>query len=321
MNTPKVSIIVALYNAEPYLRRFLDSLVCQTLKEFNVIIVDDGSTDNSFSLCKEYAENDNRFRIFHKENGGVSSARQYGIEQLPLYGGKYSIHADPDDWFDNTMLELLYNKAEETGADMVICDFWDEFKNKTELRKQDPKSDNPIKVMGKMFQGELFGSLWNKLIKSSCYTDYNITFPKGLNWSEDFYVITCLLQKISKVSYLPIAFYHYDQFSNNQSETRNEDKQHILKTHIDVIKRIRNVVDRDYKDWHYNKFELRLAYDLLRRECMPDNEFRRFFSSLSLITLIHPHKNYMKSLCVYMVLYLHFSQSVVCKILEKRSII
>lgn len=315
---PQISIIVPVYGAEKYLHRCLDSIIAQTFTNWECILVDDGSIDRSGVICDEYAQADRRFCVFHKENGGVSSARQFGMKRMLETDSKYAIFADPDDWLDQKMLELLYKKGEETEADMVICDFWDEFKNKTEIRKQDPKSNDPQNVMGKIFQGELFGCLWNKMIKSSCFSDYKISFPKGLNWSEDFYVITCLLQKIGKVAYLPLAFYHYDQYSNNQSETRNEDKQHILKTHTDLIKRIRNVVDENMKDWRYYMFEVRLAYNLLRRDCMSDNEFREFFSSLSLITLIHPHKNYIKSLCVYLVLYLHFKQATICHLLERR---
>ena len=119
----KVSVIVAVYNAAQYLRRCLDSLKNQTMKDFDVIIVDDGSTDDSFAICQEYAKLDNRFRVYHKENGGVSSARQYGVDQLDGMG-IYSIHVDPDDWVEPTMLERMYEKASETDADIVMCDFY-----------------------------------------------------------------------------------------------------------------------------------------------------------------------------------------------------
>ena len=150
MNNTKVSVIIALYNAEVYLKRCLDSLLAQTMKDFDVIIVDDGSTDRSLSVCQEFANRDRRFRVFHKENGGVSSARQFGIDQLR--GAKYSIHLDPDDWVEPRMLECLYRKAEETGAEMVICDYWTDGRSHSTLRKQDPGSEDPKEVLAALFQ-------------------------------------------------------------------------------------------------------------------------------------------------------------------------
>lgn len=115
-NSPTVTVIMAVYNAEPYLRRCLDSIQAQTLKDFDVILVDDGSTDSSLTIAEEYAQQDRRFRVHHKENGGVSSARQFGIERLAEKGGKYSIHVDPDDWVELEMLrERLQSSKRHTA--------------------------------------------------------------------------------------------------------------------------------------------------------------------------------------------------------------
>ena len=92
---PKVSVIVAVYNVASFLDKCLASLKVQTLKEFEVILVDDGSTDSSGQICDVYARGDIRFKVFHKANGGVSSAREFGVEKA---SGLYMIHADPDDW-------------------------------------------------------------------------------------------------------------------------------------------------------------------------------------------------------------------------------
>lgn len=118
---PKVSVIVAVYNVAPFLSKCIASLKAQTLKDFEVILVDDGSTDNSGKICDAYARGDNRFKVFHKANGGVASARELGVEKA---SGLYMIHADPDDWVEPTMLEELYNRATETDADVIICDFY-----------------------------------------------------------------------------------------------------------------------------------------------------------------------------------------------------
>ena len=118
---PIISIIVPVYKAEAYLHRCVDSLLIQTFTDFEILLIDDGSPDRSGAICDVYAAKDQRVRVFHKENGGVSDARQFGVDHAL---GEYIIHADPDDWVDPTMLEELYRKACETDADIVIADFF-----------------------------------------------------------------------------------------------------------------------------------------------------------------------------------------------------
>lgn len=99
---PKISVIVPVYKAEAYLHRCVDSIIAQTFTDWELLLVDDGSPDRSGDICDEYASKDARIRVFHKENGGVSSARQKGLDEAI---GEYTIHADPDDWVEPTMLE------------------------------------------------------------------------------------------------------------------------------------------------------------------------------------------------------------------------
>ena len=120
ISAPKISVIVPVYKAEDYLHRCVDSILVQTFTDFELILVDDGSPDGSGVLCDKYAQIDKRVKVIHKENGGVASARQCGIDNAC---SEYTIHADPDDWVEPNMLEELYNKAKESKADMVICDF------------------------------------------------------------------------------------------------------------------------------------------------------------------------------------------------------
>ena len=128
--TPVISIIVAVYKAESCLRRCVDSLLAQTFQDYEILLVDDGSPDRSGEICDEYARKDNRVRVFHKENGGVASARQCGMNNAR---GEYVIHADPDDWVEPNMLEELYGKAKEENADVLICDTAGRLHNKKYL--------------------------------------------------------------------------------------------------------------------------------------------------------------------------------------------
>lgn len=212
-NQPKISVIVPVYKAEVYLHRCVDSLLAQTFPDFEILLVDDGSPDRSGEICDEYARKDKRVRVFHKENGGVSSARQCGMDNAR---GEYTIHADPDDWVEADMLEELYKKAREEDADMVICDYYEEKKGKTIYVKQQPSSLDHETVLRELFQ-QLHGSCWNKLVKRVCYKEFRVKFPLELSYCEDLFVNSCLVLHNIKIAYLPKAFYHYDQIVNAES--------------------------------------------------------------------------------------------------------
>ena len=118
--SPKVSVIVAVFQAVKTLRRCLDSIKNQTMTEWECLLVDDGSSDGSGKMCDEYASADARFRVIHKPNEGVAIARQTGIDSAK---GDYVIFADADDWVEPDWLEKLYGKISTDEADMAICDY------------------------------------------------------------------------------------------------------------------------------------------------------------------------------------------------------
>ena len=211
--TPKISVIVPVYKAEAYLHRCVDSILAQTFQDFEVLLIDDGSPDRSGEICDEYARKDRRVRVFHKENGGVSSARQCGMDHAQ---GEYTIHADPDDWVEPMMLEELYKKAKEEDADMVICDYFVEERKKTKRIIQKPSALDHNVVLEELFQ-QLHGSCWNKLVRRACYKEFGVKFPLELSCCEDLYVNACLAAEDIRITYLNKAFYHYDQVINGNS--------------------------------------------------------------------------------------------------------
>ena len=212
-----ISIIMPVYNAETFLHRSIKSIINQTYQDWELIIIDDGSTDNSSLICDSYADSDNRIRVIHKKNEGVSVARQLGINEAR---GKYSIHVDSDDWIEPTMLEYLYNYTIPNNYDIVITDFF-QYKNGKEIYcKQIPTSLDSYQVLQDLFKGKLFGALWNKLIRTDLYKKYNAKFFKGINYCADLLLLVQLLQHENiTISYYPQAFYHY--VSNPNSITRN----------------------------------------------------------------------------------------------------
>lgn len=263
-NLPKISIIVPVYKAEPYLHRCVDSILAQTFTDWELILVDDGSPDQSGKICDEYAKKDQRVKVIHKVNGGVSSARQKGLDEAR---GEYTIHADPDDWAEPNMLEKLYNEASKKEADMVMCDFICEYKSGGVICKQEIKSSHADDILKKMFAQQLHGSCWNKLIRRECYNKYNIRFPKNIIRWEDLYVVCSLLMHPIRVAYLPKAFYHYDLIINNNSIVRKVTKQG-LDSQIQFIEHFKQIgcsLDLLYPSMRATK-ELAFYSNILEKE-------------------------------------------------------
>lgn len=217
---PKVSVIVPVYNAEKYIERCARSLFGQTLQDLEYIFVNDCSPDKSIEVLQrvlnEYPERVAQVKIVNLDiNGGVSAARQRGTD---IATGEYLIHCDPDDWVESNMYETLYNTAKNGGVDLVLCDFCyvtddsavhtvnccpDEFTGLGLLRC----------ISGASFH-RLHGSLWNKLIKSTCFID-NVHFPEGVNFCEDVSVLFQLLPRIEKIVYVNRTLYYYNRMNES----------------------------------------------------------------------------------------------------------
>ncbi len=218
-NNIKISVILPIYNAEKTIKHMLDCLRVQTMPDFEVIMIDDGSTDSSSVICDEYAKKDSRFKAIHQLNAGVSAARQTGLENAQ---GGYIIHADADDWIEPAMLEELYNKAIKENADVVICDFYTNNGNIEKYVKQQPNGLDHTSILHGLFQ-QLHGSCCNKLVKRVCYNKHCIKFTAGINHCEDLLTWIQLYQYPIKTAYLPKAFYHY--IMNDNSITHNFTRQ------------------------------------------------------------------------------------------------
>lgn len=254
-NSPVISIIVPVFNAEKYIRRCINSLLAQTFKSFELILVDDGSTDKCPQICDEYAENDKRIRVIHKNNGGVATARQTGID---VAVGEYIIYADPDDWTDPEMLEQMYNKAKDTDADVVICDFYStDAAGKDTLHAQKPISSDPHSILKDIVLfHRLHGSLWNKLAKRACYIKYELHFMPCINYCEDVLIWVQLFQHNEvKTAYLNKAFYHY--FQGNSGSITHSTKPEIIETmsrYYDKLEEILPPEDKYISDAEWIKY-------------------------------------------------------------------
>lgn len=220
----QVSIIVPVYNAEPYLHRCIDSIVVQTFSNFEVILVDDGSTDQSGAICDEYAAKDNRFKVIHQQNGGVSAARQTGLD---FATGNYVIHADSDDWVESNWLQCLYEEAVHSGADIVVCDLDKIYKTKTVIMCENPFAENNKDLVLQLLSGKMWGGCYNKLVRREIFERYNIRFVPNMSMWEDLYVSCQLFMNPVKVTYVPTVLYHYDFRTNMDSLSKKMDERRV----------------------------------------------------------------------------------------------
>lgn len=206
---PLISIIVPVYKVEKYLRKCIDSILQQTLKDFELILVNDGSPDSCGSICDEYAKVDSRIRVIHKKNGGLSDARNSGIE---IAQGRYLGFIDSDDYIENDMYEVLYNNIVSNNADIAVCGYYDCYKNTIIPRGNSGKisiknTEESVEMLKKMLP-----VAWNKLYKREIFKD--IRYPYG-KFNEDTFIIIDILMNCKKMVYIDIPKYYYLKRKNS----------------------------------------------------------------------------------------------------------
>lgn len=224
MDNPTVSIIVPVYNVKEYLPRCLDSLISQTLKNIEIIAIDDGSTDGSSSVLDSYAKKDERVIVFHVENGGVSKARNIGLDKAK---GKYVGFVDSDDFVESQMFEILLKVALETDSDFVQCKFDIVDDNSTGcssfLKKETTVIDNQKKIIELFFDGIIEASVWNKLYNRSILSQ--IRFPIDWAFAEDFSLNVKVALKCRRIALINDVLYHYYSRGNSVSHEEISDRR------------------------------------------------------------------------------------------------
>lgn len=275
MSDCKVSIVVPVYNAEKFLHRCVDSILAQTYKDFELILVNDGSKDNSQAICEEYAREDNRITVIKKENGGVSSCRQLGLE---LMKGKFLQFIDSDDYIEKNCLEENLRIAETTNADIVISDFFVDGKDvQQRWRRQEYRGD----LIDDFFSGRIFGALWNKLIRIELIRRSGVSFCHGLNFCEDltFLCELTISTRNMRIEMNPTAYYHYCANANSLTAKVTKSKLENEEKYIDVMT---NVLQQRGKNIYFQSNYLSIAWGYLKLGCIPFNEYKRKLSKVSL---------------------------------------
>lgn len=233
-NYPKVSIIVPIYNVEKYLDKCIKSLIGQTLKDIEIILVDDGSPDKCPMMCDEYVKRNSRIKVVHKQNGGLSSARNKGLEHIT---GKYFMFVDSDDWLDLEACEVAYNEATALDADCLMFSYTKEFGNHSIINhvfKHDKIVWKGIEVkknihrrlfgligdeMSRPQDGDLIVSACMQLFKTPKFKDIRFVDTKEIGTEDCWYQIL-LYQNCDRFVYIDKPFYHYLRINESSLTTK-----------------------------------------------------------------------------------------------------
>ena len=242
-----ITVIVPCYNMEKYIAKTLDSLVDQTLKGLDILVIDDGSTDKSAAIVSDYAARFPNIRMISKENGGISSARNCGLDNIrsPYFG-----FLDSDDYVEADMFEKMYDRITADGSDICTCNFIKEWPDR-EVKTEDSAYRNSSEMIRR-----LFATLWSKIYRTELIKKYDLEFPVGYRYED-----ACFLYQLAgnplKISHIDDYMVHYVQRSASITHTNNEKVRDM----IEVFTRI-----KEYYISHglYEKFEKELEFIFIK---------------------------------------------------------
>lgn len=242
----KITVIIPVYNVEKYLRESIESIINQTYKNLEIILVDDGAKDSSGKICDEYAKKDNRIIAIHQENKGMSGARNTGLEHAT---GKYIMFADSDDTFEIDACEKLYKFIEKTNADYVVGNY-------RNMDEDGTKWEKPVFDINKYVESKLSiedyntsfyimnSAVWNKIFRKSFLDDLNIKFIEKLP-AEDAIFTTYCFMKAKSVYYMPHIMYNYRQRASDSISTN------CSKAYFMGINKAYRIIYNNFKENNY----------------------------------------------------------------------
>ena len=280
-----ISIIVPIYNASKYLNKCLDSLIKQTKQELEFIIINDGSTDDSETIIKNYK--DERIKYFKRSNKGIGKTRNFGISKAR---GKYIVFLDSDDYLELDACEALYKKIERENLDIVICDFYRVSKDKnietiTSFKNSSLK-DNPSLLL------DINLAPWNKIYRTELIKNNNIKFIEDLKY-EDAPFVTLALLKAGKIGKIDKALINYVIHENSETTKRDEKIFDIIKI-VDIMR-------NDLKKENFNQeitdtltIKILVNYNIQQRQ-IQDKELRNRFIDTSFSYLKKNIPNYRRN--------------------------
>lgn len=262
-----ISIIIPVYKVEKYLEKCIQSVINQTYENLQIILVDDGSPDNCGKICDEYAKKDHRIEVIHKSNGGLSDARNKGLE---IAKGEYIGFVDSDDYIEADMYEVLYNLLKQYNADVSICNFYTVSQGKISIKNADNGINeyNRIEILKEILLDKNIQSYaWNKLYKKELFDE--IKYPIGKKY-EDIGTTFYLLEKCNKVVVTGKSEYYY---INRQDSIVNNVTESTIIDYIELIMQRYDYIEENIKELSsYNKDYLKRILKTAEKDIKSLNE-------------------------------------------------
>lgn len=287
----EISIIVPCFNNEKYIKRCLDSLVNQTLKDIDIIVVDDGSTDRSAEIVKNI--DDNRIRLFTKKNEGIASARNFGLSKVE---SEYFGFLDSDDYCEPETFEILINEIKKNNSDLVVCNFLWEFEGAP--NKNYMQIEGPYKP-GKEMMTKLFATLWNKIYKTSFVKELGYKFIDGYRY-EDASFLYKMCSYVNSISFVDKPFFHYTQRKGSITRTYNEkvkDMVFIFNDLYDYYEK-HNLLDNYKDELEYIFIRFFLGNSFLRAAKIQDDNDKKNTLDMSWNILNSKFPNWRKNIYI-----------------------
>ena len=275
-----VSVIVPVYNVEKYLARCMDSIIAQTYKNLEILLIDDGSTDSSGKICDEYAEKDSRIRVIHQENQGLAEVSNIGLREAK---GEWIQFVDSDDWIDAETIETCYNLSQKYNVDMVIFSIMTELENEKHLfynHNHSYRLQNKYDVLRTIAFASV--SRYNKFSKASLYK--GVEYPKGKLY-EDIATTHKVIANAERILDINIPFYHYYVRGGSILRSSFSPKTYDL---VDGIQKFSDFV-MNFHDWNEQEqkdiylgicFRKLLFVDIMIKTSIPESYDMKFVSNL-----------------------------------------
>lgn len=247
-----ISVIIPAYNADKYIKRAIKSVQNQTYKDIEILVINDGSTDNTYTICKSMESLDPRIKVFSKKNAGISSARNYGLDRAE---GEYVAFLDSDDEYDGKFLEELYNAIRKSNADMATCGYYSVYENSDKKVSSGTFNIETIlnrrETIKELILSTRFSSHpWNKLYNKKIFKQ--IRYPLGKNY-EDMYIMPSIIEECDKIVFVPKRLVYYYQINTSIS-------------HVVSLKNECFAFDASYRRFLRYKEEYNFFYNYLVKE-------------------------------------------------------
>ncbi len=247
----KISIIISEYNSEKTISRCLDSLINQTYKDIEIIVVNDGSTDNSYAVTESYAKKDGRIILFNNSNHGPSFSRNFGINKAT---GKYIAFVDSDDYLDKDAIEFMYNSAQKSKADILLCGYFKETGDSTFKITADSGIFSGKEINSRLVElksKDIIDPLWNKLYRSDFLRETGVLMPENELYEDTDFNLR-LLSHNPVIEICDRCFYHYVLHLGSITRRFNPEKLDLIKKRARLLKEVSSGLD-SYCDFYFIK--------------------------------------------------------------------